>query len=51
MFAHYLEAIEGIATYPLTSLLIFVFFFVGVFINVVRMKQEHVDKMSQMPLN
>ncbi len=51
MFAHYLEAIEGIAAYPLTSLFIFVPLLIGVFVYVVRMKQEHADKMSQMPLN
>ena len=51
MFSHYLETIEGIASYPLLSLLIFIPFFVGVLIYVVRMKKEDADKMSQLPLN
>ena len=51
MFSHYLEAIEGITSYPLFSLLIFVPFFVGVLIYVARMKKEDADKMSRLPLN
>jgi cytochrome c oxidase cbb3-type subunit 4 len=51
MFSHYLETIEGIASYPLTSMLLFIPFFVGVLIYVVRMKKEDADKMSQLPLN
>jgi cbb3-type cytochrome oxidase subunit 3 len=51
MFSHYLETIEGIASYPLISLLIFIPFFIGVLIYVVRMKKEDADKMSNLPLN
>jgi cbb3-type cytochrome oxidase subunit 3 len=51
MLADYLKAIEGIGIYQLISLLVFVPFFIGVLIYVVRMKKEHADTMSQMPLN
>jgi hypothetical protein len=51
MFSHYLEAIEGIASYPVISLLIFIPFFIGVLVYVVKMKKEDADKMSQLPLN
>ena len=51
MFSHYLEAIEGIATYPLASLLIFLPFFIGVLVYVARMKKEDADRLSQLPLD
>jgi hypothetical protein len=51
MFSHYLETIEGIASYPLVSLLIFIPFFIGVLIYVVRLKKEDADRMSRLPLN
>ena len=51
MFSQYLESIEGIASYPLISLFIFIPFFIGVLIYVVRMKKEDVDRMSNLPLN
>jgi hypothetical protein len=51
MFSHYLETIEGVTSYPLISLLIFIPFFIGVLIYVVRMKKEDADKMSKLPLN
>jgi len=51
MFSHYLESIEGIVSYPLTSMLLFIPFFIGVVIYTIRMKKEDADKMSQLPLN
>jgi cbb3-type cytochrome oxidase subunit 3 len=51
MFSHYFEAIEGIATYPVVSLLLFVVVFAGVLVHVFRMKKEDADRMSQLPLN
>ena len=51
MFSHYLEAIEGVASYPVVSLLVFLVFFAGVLIFVFRMKKDHVDTMSRLPLN
>ncbi len=51
MLSQYLEVIEGVATYPIISLLVFVPFFVGVVIYVIRMKKEDEEHMSQLPLN
>ncbi|HTY38438.1 MAG TPA: CcoQ/FixQ family Cbb3-type cytochrome c oxidase assembly chaperone [Bacteroidota bacterium] len=51
MFSQYLETIEGIASYPILSLLIFIPFFLGVLYHVLRMKKEDADKMSRLPLN
>ena len=48
---HNLESIEGIETYPVTSLLIFFAFFVGLGIWVFSYKKEKIDEMSQIPLN
>jgi hypothetical protein len=51
MFSNILQAIEGIEVYQIISSLIFVPFFVGVVVYVVRMKKEDADRMSQLPLN
>ena len=51
MFSNILEVIEGMDIYQLISLLIFVSFFVGVLVYVVRMKKEDADRLSQLPLN
>jgi cytochrome c oxidase cbb3-type subunit 4 len=50
MFTEILKDIEGIAAYPLFSLFIFVPFFVGVCVMVLRMRKDHADRMSQLPL-
>lgn len=46
----YMESIEGIATYPMISLLIFFVFFALLFIWVMTASKEHVKEMSEMPL-
>jgi hypothetical protein len=51
MFSNILQAIEGIGVYTIVSLFIFVPFFVGVLVYVIRMKKDEADKMSQLPLN
>ena len=47
---HNLETIDGVATFPILSLLIFFFFFVGLGIWVLSYKKERIDELSQMPL-
>ena len=47
---HNLETIDGVATFPILSLLIFFFFFVGLGIWVFSYKKERIDELSQMPL-
>lgn len=47
---HNLETIAGVEIYPILSLLIFFFFFVGLGIWVFGYKKEAIDAMSQIPL-
>ncbi|MBA4311442.1 MAG: CcoQ/FixQ family Cbb3-type cytochrome c oxidase assembly chaperone [Chlorobiaceae bacterium] len=51
MFSQYLQQIEGIATYPLISLFIFIPFFIIVLFIAIRMKKEYTDHMSRLPLD
>ena len=47
---HNLETIDGVATFPIISLVIFFFFFVGLGLWVFSYKKERIDELSQMPL-
>lgn len=47
---HNMENIAGIEIYPIISLLIFFFFFVGLGIWVFTYKKETIDEISQIPL-
>jgi cytochrome c oxidase cbb3-type subunit 4 len=47
---HNMETIEGVAIYPILSLLIFFSFFVGLGIWVFSYKNEKIEEMSQIPL-
>lgn len=51
MHKELLRSIENIEIYPIISLLIFVLFFVGMFIWVVRVDKAYVDHMKSMPLS
>ena len=46
---HNMETIAGVAIYPIVSLLIFFFFFLGLVIWVYSYKKETIDEMSQIP--
>jgi cbb3-type cytochrome oxidase subunit 3 len=46
-----LSSIENIEIYPIISLLIFVIFFVGMFIWVIKVDKKYVDHMKEMPFN
>ncbi len=46
----YMENIDGVATYPMISLLIFFIFFLGLFWWVFTASKEHIKEMSEMPL-
>lgn len=48
---HNMETIEGIETYPVTALLIFFVFFVGLAFWVFSYKKEKIEEMSKIPLN
>jgi cbb3-type cytochrome oxidase subunit 3 len=45
-----MESIEGVATYPMISLLIFFVFFVILFLWVFTASKQHIKEMSEMPL-
>ncbi|WP_081211002.1 CcoQ/FixQ family Cbb3-type cytochrome c oxidase assembly chaperone [Salegentibacter sediminis] len=46
-----LEAIDGVTIYPIISLLIFFIFFVALFWWVFTTKKEHINEVSQLPLD
>ncbi|MFC6860103.1 CcoQ/FixQ family Cbb3-type cytochrome c oxidase assembly chaperone [Zunongwangia atlantica] len=45
-----LENIDGVAVYPMISLLIFFIFFVALFAWVITAKKEHIKQVSNIPL-
>lgn len=47
---HNLETIEGVAIYPILSLLIFFFFFVGLGLWVFSYTKETINELSEIPL-
>jgi hypothetical protein len=50
MYKNVLQAIDGIAIYPIISFLIFFVFFVGLTLFVIFSDKRHIAAMSQMPL-
>jgi len=48
---HNIETISGIEIYPILSLLIFFFFFVGLGFWVFSYKKDKIQEMSEIPLN
>ncbi|AVR44351.1 CcoQ/FixQ family Cbb3-type cytochrome c oxidase assembly chaperone [Christiangramia fulva] len=45
-----LESIDGVAIYPIISLLIFFIFFAALFFWVVTARKEYINEVSQLPL-
>lgn len=48
---HNMESISGIEIYPILSLLIFFFFFVGLYTWVYTYRKEKISEMSQLPFS
>ena len=48
---HNMENIQGIESYPVTALLIFFIFFVGLAVSVLSYKKDKIDEMTQIPVN
>ncbi|RZS96424.1 MULTISPECIES: cbb3-type cytochrome c oxidase subunit 3 [Cecembia] len=46
-----LSSIENVEIYPIISLLIFVIFFIGMFIWVIRVDKNYINHMKDMPFN
>ncbi len=51
MYKEILRSIENIEIYPIISLIIFLLFFLGVFIWVLRTPKEHIKHMENLPLD
>jgi cytochrome c oxidase cbb3-type subunit 4 len=51
MYKEILRSIDNIEIYPILSLLIFLLFFVGMFIWVVKTPKEHIDHMESLPFD
>ncbi|RDY58659.1 CcoQ/FixQ family Cbb3-type cytochrome c oxidase assembly chaperone [Flagellimonas nanhaiensis] len=47
----HMEGIEGVANYPMISLLIFFVFFVALFWWVLTASKEHIKEMEELPLD
>ena len=45
-----LETIDGIQAYPLISLIVFVLFFLGIIVWVVKADKDHLNRMAAIPL-
>ncbi len=50
-FINYLSDIVNVEIYPMISLIIFVLFFVGLVIYVIKSDKNYIQKMSDMPLD
>lgn len=50
-FINYLSDIVNVEIYPLISLIIFVLFFVGLVVYVIKSDKNYIKKMSDMPLD
>jgi hypothetical protein len=51
MFSNYLKGIEGIASYPLISLVVFFVFFLAMIIWWVKADKKQIKHLSEMPLD
>jgi len=50
MFKNYFKGIEGIATYPMFSLLVFFLFFIAVTIWAIKTDKKSLEEVSKIPL-
>lgn len=51
MFKQFIHSLQGDEIYMLLSLFIFLAFFIGATIAMLRMKKSHLEYMSDIPLN
>lgn len=50
MYKEVLRDIDGVATYPIISMVVFVLFFIGLAIYVIRFDKKSIKRMKDMPL-
>ena len=51
MYKDVLRSIENIDTMPLISLIVFMLFFIGMFIWVIKVDKGYIEEMKSLPLN
>ena len=51
MYKEILRSIDNIEIYPIISLIIFLLFFVGMFIRVVKTPKDHIRHMESLPFD
>ena len=51
MFKNYFKGIEGIANYPMVSLLVFFIFFIAITAWWIRADKKQLKELSEIPLN
>ena len=51
MFKEVLQSIEGIEFYTIVSMIIFILFFVGMTIWLLKVDRKYIKRMSELPLN
>jgi len=51
MYKDVLRSIENIDTMPLISLIVFMLFFIGMFIWVIKVDKGYIERMKSLPLN
>lgn len=51
MFRQFINGIDGMDQYLIFSMIVFILFFVGVLIYVIRMKKADVDELANIPLS
>jgi len=51
MYRQVLESIEGIGIYPVISLVIFLGFFIGLVVWLVKVDKDYLDRMGRLPLD
>jgi hypothetical protein len=50
MYKDILQSIEGVELYAVTSMIIFILFFIGIIIWLIKVDKGYINKMSELPL-
>lgn len=51
MFKQFIEKVAGADVWMISSMLVFISFFVGVTFHIIFSDKKHLDEMAKMPLN
>ncbi|MDH5397983.1 MAG: cytochrome C oxidase Cbb3 [Cyclobacteriaceae bacterium] len=50
MFKYYFDQIENVEIWPIISLLIFLTFFIGLIVWLIRIDKKYINKMKNLPI-